>query len=342
MADINSNFTVSLGNCGTSEKTFLPTFDDCIVIGCENTDKKVSLKFLKNKTRDNVEVRFFSDIKTNVYTKKSILQLNTTTCNDDKTVLLCIVNYLLSGDTSYNIITEIYNKNKSKMENLKTQTSLLIKKINSFFDSNSKLERWRDIFKVYADAYNSSLYSGSTQHKTTTASQLALPPITPSPPPLESTAAQVEPLLNTIDSMTPPQQQTDTTASQLAPLSDGPNLNCKDFVKFPENYQEMFLPNGVVVYYNRNPETGQVDLKKPKTIKPETTGHIYYCRNADNSINFDHVFKTCPVTTPPVGGNRKRYRTSRKYRKQQSRKKSTRHIRKRVRTYRRKSRKSRK
>jgi len=127
------DFIVSLGNCGTSTTTFLPTFDDCIVIGCENTDKKVSLKFLKNKTRDNVEVRFFSDIKTNVYTKKSILQLNTTTCNDDKTVLLCIVNYLLSGDTSYNIITEIYNKNKSKMENLKTQTSLLIKKNKLFF-----------------------------------------------------------------------------------------------------------------------------------------------------------------------------------------------------------------
>jgi len=142
--------------------------------------------------------------------------------------------------------------------------------------------------------------------------------------------------------MTPPQQQTDTTASQLAPLSDGPNLNCKDFVKFPENYQEMFLPNGVVVYYNRNPETGQVDLKKPKTIKPETTGHIYYCRNADNSINFDHVFKTRPVTTPPEGGNRKRYRTSRKYRKQQSRKKSRRHFQRRKKTHRRKSRRSRK
>ena len=161
------------------------------------------------------------------------------------------------------------------------------------------------------------------------------------PLPLESTALKLEPPTETIASITPP-LSLESTTTQSTPLSDGPETTCEKYVKFPENYQEMFLLPKGVVYYNRNPETGKVDLKNPITKKPETTGYIYYCRNPDNSINFDHVFKTPPVTTPPVGGNRKRYRTSRKSRKYQSRRKSRRHFQRRKRTHRHKSRKSRK
>jgi hypothetical protein len=70
-------------------------------------------------------------------------------------------------------------------------------------------------------------------------------------------------------------------------------------------------------------------------FRPE--GNIYYNINSDGSYDINN-----PLTTPPTGGSNKRYRKSRKSRKYQSRRKSRRHIRKRVRTHRRKSRKSRK
>ena len=46
--NIKPEFTVSLGNCGTSDKTFFGTLDDCIVISTAprvRTNRKVSLKY---------------------------------------------------------------------------------------------------------------------------------------------------------------------------------------------------------------------------------------------------------------------------------------------------------
>jgi len=66
-------------------------------------------------------------------------------------------------------------------------------------------------------------------------------------------------------------------------------------------------------------------------------GKIYFKKNPDGSLDLSKKY-----TSPPTGGSHKRYRTTRRSRKYQSRRKSRRHIRKRVRTHRRKSRKSRK
>ena len=65
-------------------------------------------------------------------------------------------------------------------------------------------------------------------------------------------------------------------------------------------------------------------------------GNIYYSKNTDGTVNYSIAY-----TSPPQGGNRKRYRTSRKYRKQQSRKKYRRHFQRHKKTHRRKSRTSR-
>ena len=62
-------------------------------------------------------------------------------------------------------------------------------------------------------------------------------------------------------------------------------------------------------------------------------------KNPDGSVSIDFS-RAYPY--PPVGGSNKRYITSRKYRKYQSRKKSRRHIKRRTKTHKRKSRRSRK
>ena len=66
-------------------------------------------------------------------------------------------------------------------------------------------------------------------------------------------------------------------------------------------------------------------------------GNIYYKKKPDGSVDLTKVY-----SSPPTGGSNKRYRKSRKSRKQQSRKKSRRHFQRRKKTHRRKSRRSRK
>jgi hypothetical protein len=70
-------------------------------------------------------------------------------CNDNDTSLLCIVNYLVSGNTGYDI-----NENPDYTLMLYEKTKELVKSINSFFVKNTKLQRWRDIFRTYIQHYD--------------------------------------------------------------------------------------------------------------------------------------------------------------------------------------------
>jgi len=119
--NIIPEFIILLGNCGTSDKTFFGTLDDCIVIKSSQSNRKVSLKFLKNDNRD-VEVRFFDSINSKVYTSKSFLRYNITVCNRNDTLLLCIVNYLevedINYDTTQNPVNtaNLYKKHNSLLK----------------------------------------------------------------------------------------------------------------------------------------------------------------------------------------------------------------------------------
>jgi len=233
--NIKPEFIVSLGNCGTSEKTFFATLDDCIVIKSSQSNRKVSLKFLKNDTRD-VEVRFFSDMKTNVYEYKRKLSNDPEKCKDAYTYasLISIVNYLT---------------NDQKLAN----RDLIIKlseSLQNFFNKNTKLREWNERLSSYI-----------------------IPTTTLQP---ESSNVVVSPSYN---------------------------------VGETSKYVTLFHGDG----------------------------NTYYSKNPDGTVNYSIAY-----TSPPQGGNHKRYRTSRKYRKHQSRKKSRRHFHRRKKTHKHKSRRSRK
>ena len=239
--NIKPDFIVSLGNCGTSDKTFFGTLDDCIVISTAprvRTNRKVSLKFLKNDTRD-VEVRFFSDMKTNVYEYKKKLSNDPEKCKDayKYASLISIVNYLT---------------NDQKLDET-TNRDLIIKlseSLQNFFNRYTKLGEWNERLSSYI-----------------------IPTTTLQP---ESSNVVVSPSYNVGDT------------------------------------------NTYVTLFNT------------------ADGNAYYKKGHNGKVDYKTIYKY-----PPVGGNHKIYRTSRKYQKHQSRKKSRRHFQRRKKTHRRKSRTSR-
>lgn len=300
MDNNNPNFTVSLDNCGTSEKRFFGTLDDCIVIKFNNNDKKVSLKFLKNAT-DDVEVRFFDNINSKVYTSKSILKDDIMVCNDNDTSLLCIVNYLATGSTGFDI-----NHNPTLTLMVDKKIPELVKSINSFFEKNKKLQRWRDIFKKYTKKYEyaeQELSSNVANESSSSSGNLG-------------------------SENDPPKVTTQTESSSVA---DTPPHQPKE-----TKYRKTKTTSGFK-YYKLDP-SGNVDYSTGYIEKQTTSGIKYYkldpLGKVDYRIQYDNL--------PPEGGSHRRYRTTRRSRKYLSRRKSRRHIQRRKRTHRHKSRKSRK
>jgi hypothetical protein len=132
------HFMLSLGNCGTSEKTFLPTFDDCIVIKSNKSDNRVSLKFLKNDNRD-VDVRLFSNPDSNEYNIKRILSTTLNDCGDTTISLFCIVIYLMNNDRMYTYPRNIDN---NQIDTVTQGIQKLVEEIKKFINSNPKLSHW--------------------------------------------------------------------------------------------------------------------------------------------------------------------------------------------------------
>jgi len=148
---------ISLGNCGTSERTFFGTLDNCIVIQYDSNDKKVSLKFLKN---NKVEVRFFKSINSKKYTSNRLLNSFPNICDNKNISLLCIVNYLTS---KYELTStgEVISLNSPpdtttpKYTSLLRWTNKLVTDMDIFFNKNPKLQHWRNMLRPYIEIYNS-------------------------------------------------------------------------------------------------------------------------------------------------------------------------------------------
>ena len=97
-----------------------------------------------------------------------------------------------------------------------------------------------------------------------------------------------------------------------------------------------------IIHFLEGDTTAEVTDSKIRTLIEEIKAFIY--NTPEYSVSFSSMIE-CLKSDYPVntrGGSHKRYRTSRKYRKYQSRKQSRRHIQRRKRTHRRKSRRSRK
>jgi hypothetical protein len=139
------HFVVSLGNCGTSTTTFLPTFDDCIVIKSNQSSNRVSLKFLKNDNRD-VDVRLFSNPDSNEYDIKRNLSTTLNDCGDTTISLFCIVIYLMNNDLTYSYPKNI---NNSQIKIVIKGIENLVAEIKKFINSNPKLSHWGLIFEKF-------------------------------------------------------------------------------------------------------------------------------------------------------------------------------------------------
>ena len=139
------DFIVSLGNCGTSEKTFFGTLDDCIVIKSNQSNNRVSLKFLKNDNRD-VDVRLFSNLDRNVYDIKRNLSTTLNNCEDNNISLFCIVIYLMNNDRMY---TYPRNINNNQIDIVIQGMGKLVAEIKKFINSNPNLSHWGLRFKKF-------------------------------------------------------------------------------------------------------------------------------------------------------------------------------------------------
>jgi hypothetical protein len=174
---------ISLGNCGTSERTFFGTLDNCIVIQYDKNDKKVSLKFLKN---NKVEVRFFKSINSKKYTSSRLLNSFPYICDNDNISLLCIVNYLTS---KYELTStgEVISLNSPpdtttpKYTSLLRWTNKLVTDMDIFFNKNPKLQHWREILRPYTDRYIEIYNSLQTRqiHNTNSPSETGPPLLSP-------------------------------------------------------------------------------------------------------------------------------------------------------------------
>jgi hypothetical protein len=129
------NFSLSLGHCGTSKDTKLPTFDsNCIRIITDSNGRKVVL-YLDEKT-NVIQARFFlSAVTSKNYEKRVTLELPTLS-----TTLVEIIRWLASD---VNITLELKNE--------------LMKSINLFINSDKDIKsRWGIAFNI--------LYTGFVYH----------------------------------------------------------------------------------------------------------------------------------------------------------------------------------
>ena len=360
---------ISLGNCGTSERTFFGTLDNCIVIQYDDNDKKVSLKFLKN---NKVEVRLFKSINSKKYISNRLLNSFPNICDNDNISLLCIVNYL----TSYYEPTSTSPPDTTtpKYTSLLLWTNKLITDMDIFFTDNPKLQHWREILRPYTDRYieiynvlqkrqihntNSPSETGPPSLSSTNVAAFKPLPLSSSktgPPKdtIQTASSSVEafkPLPLSSSETGPPSLSSTTNVEAFKPLplsssETGPpslssTTNVAAFKPLPLSSSESGLPKDTIQpesFNDKNiPSYKYGETDKFVTLFLPRDEKIYFKKNPHRTIDFSKKY-----TSPPTGGSHKRYRTSRKYRKYQSRRKSRRHIRKRVRTHRHKSRKSRK
>jgi hypothetical protein len=341
---------ISLGNCGTSERTFFGTLDNCIVIQYDSNNKKVSLKFLKN---NKVEVRFFKSINSKKYTSNRLLNSFPNICDNKNISLLCIVNYLTS---KYELTStgEVISLNSPpdtttpKYTSLLRWTNKLITDMDIFFTDNPKLQHWREILRPYTDRYI-EIYNSLQKRQIHNTKSLSIHSLVTSLSPTKvadinslsllssSSSSKTGPHKDTIQpelssvADTPRHQPKVTAQPELSSVADTPPRQPKE-----TKYHKTETPSGIT-YYKLDP-SGEVDYSTGYRETKATSGIKYYKLDPEGNVDYMLRYDNLPTE----GGSNKRYRTTRRSRKYQSRRKSRRHIRKRVRTHRHKSRKSRK
>ena len=139
----NNAFIISLDSCGTSNKTFFSTLDNCLVVR-HNTpmikERRISLRFLKD---GNIEVRLFSNSRSNKYDKKLMLSNTVNNCDNEKYISLsCIVIYLLYG-------SRFETKNPVILKVISNKIYFFVEEIKNFIEKNKKLKHWGIIFNSH-------------------------------------------------------------------------------------------------------------------------------------------------------------------------------------------------
>ena len=348
-------FTVSLGNCGTSVNTVFSTLDDCIVIRYDNNDRKVSLKFLKNATND-VEVRFFNSINSKKYTEKRSLSSDLTVYRPLDSSLLFITDYLTSRDNVNKLVyptDELVGRAAviSNKQKLFRWMILLDNSITEFLNSNKKLKRWNEIFKTYT--IPSNIRSPPPPPAQSSSSSPLLSSSSPPPPSPPPSSPLLSSSLSSSSSPPPSPPPSSPLLSSSLSSSSSPSSTPLSSLSSSPSSPLLSNSNSSSVENTHTPHTpiassnsvGEPSYRAGETKDYVTLFHtkrkVFFKKNKNPdgsvSIDFSKVY-----TSPPVGGSNKRYITSRKYRKYQSRKKSRRHIKRRTKTHKRKSRRSRK
>jgi hypothetical protein len=132
------NFSLSLGHCGTSEKTYLPTFDkNCIRIITDPKGPKVVLYL--DKEKKVIQARFFESAETS---PKYVLQIVLSNNNIGE-YLFNIVSHFFSSLISLDNITLVnYLKDN------------LIESIKNFIESNPEIDpEWKKILEPLYQSY---------------------------------------------------------------------------------------------------------------------------------------------------------------------------------------------